>query len=99
MLQHVIVAIIVAGAASYALWYWMPAGWRRGLAARLAGGSRRLGLKEAQAQRVAATLGAAPGCGACDSCGSCATPGQPAGGGTGPRVQVVSPPAPRRPAA
>ncbi|MDQ7955820.1 MAG: hypothetical protein RET84_07920 [Pseudomonadota bacterium] len=75
MWQNVIVFLIVAGAALYAAWRWMPAGWRRGAARQVAAGSQRAGLVDAQqAQKLAASLAKTSGCGSCDSCGSCATP-------------------------
>jgi hypothetical protein len=80
MTQQIIVALIVALAAFYAVWRWMPAGWRRAAAGRLASGSQRAGLVDAErAQRLADSLSKSSGCGACDSCGSCATPGSPQG--------------------
>jgi len=76
MTQQIIVALIVAAAAIYALWRWMPAGWRRSAAGKLAAGSQRAGLVDAErAQRLADSLAKSSGCGSCDSCGSCATPG------------------------
>ena len=75
MTQQIIVGLIVALAALYAVWRWMPAGWRRAAAARLASGSQRTGLLDAQrAQQLAASLAKTSGCGSCDSCGSCGTP-------------------------
>ena len=75
MTQQLIVGLIVAAAALYAVWRWMPAGWRRAAAARLASGSQRAGLVDAQrAQQLAASLAKTSGCGSCDSCGSCSTP-------------------------
>jgi hypothetical protein len=72
MTQQIIVALIVLFAAVYALWRWTPAGWRRSAAGKLAAGTQRAGLVDAgQAERLAASLGKASGCGACDSCGSC----------------------------
>lgn len=72
MAQNLIVGIIVALAAVYALWRWMPAGWRRSVAGQLAAGSQRAGLVDAQrADALAASLAKTSGCGACDSCGSC----------------------------
>jgi len=73
--QEIAVAIVVAIAALYAVWYWMPGRWRQRLAAQLAGTGRRLGLRQASAERVAQAVGEAPGCSSCESCGSCATPG------------------------
>jgi len=35
MLQHVIVALLVAGSAAYAAWALMPASWRQALGRRL----------------------------------------------------------------
>lgn len=75
--QNIVVFVIVAAAALYALWRWMPAGWRRGAAQQVAAGSQRAGWVDAQqAQKLAASLGKTSGCGSCDSCGSCATPGK-----------------------
>jgi hypothetical protein len=76
MTQEIIVGLIVALAAFYALWRWMPAGWRRAAAGKLAAGTQRAGLVDAErAQQLAASLGKASGCGACDSCGSCGSAG------------------------
>ena len=76
MTQQIVVALIVALAAFYALWRWMPGGWRRVVAGKLAAGTRRAGLVDDEsAARLAATLGKASGCGACDTCGSCSTGG------------------------
>ena len=75
MTQQIIVGLIVGLAAFYAVWRWMPAGWRRAAAARLASGSQRAGLVDAQrAQQLATSLARTSGCGSCDSCGSCSTP-------------------------
>ena len=74
MTQQIIVGLIVACAAFYAVWRWMPAGWRRSAATKLAAGSHRAGLVDAQrADALAASLGKSAGCGACDSCGACGT--------------------------
>ena len=74
MTQQIIVGLIVALAALYAVWRWMPAGWRRSAAAKLAAGSQRAGLVDAQrAQALAASLAKSSGCGSCDSCGACGT--------------------------
>jgi dihydroxyacid dehydratase/phosphogluconate dehydratase len=90
MTQQIIVALIVALAAFYALWRWMPAGWRRAAAGKLATGSQRAGLVDAeQAQRLAQTLSKSSGCGACDSCGSCATLG--AAQGASPETPLARP--------
>lgn len=75
MSQNIAVALIVLGAALWAVWYWMPVRGRKALAARLAHGARRVGLREQGARRLAAVVGDAPGCGSCESCGSCASPG------------------------
>jgi hypothetical protein len=72
MTQQLIVGLIVAAAALYAVWRWMPAGWRRSAAHKLAVGSQRAGLvDEARAQTLAALLAKSSGCGACDTCGGC----------------------------
>lgn len=60
-MQEWIVGAAVVLAAIYAAWNFMPADWRRRLAARL--GWQR-----------AASVG---GCHACDECGSCHTPAGP----------------------
>jgi len=74
MAQQLIVALIVALAALYAVWRWMPARWRRAAAGRLAHGSHRAGLVDAQrAEELAAKLAKSSGCGSCDSCGACGT--------------------------
>jgi len=76
-MQEIIVALIVAFAVLYLAWRWMPAPWRRALAARLAAGGQRAGLvNEEGAGKLAASLGKASGCGACDSCSpTCASGG------------------------
>ena len=72
MVQNLIVLLIVAVAALYAVWRWMPAAWRRGAARRMAAGSQRAGLVDPQrAERLAASLAKTSGCGACDSCDGC----------------------------
>lgn len=79
MTQNLIVGLIVALAAVYAVWRWMPAAWRRAAATRVAAGSHKAGLVDAQrAEALAASLAKRSGCGSCDSCGSCATPGDKA---------------------
>ena len=79
MTQEIIVGLIVALAAFYALWRWMPANWRRAAAGKVAAGTQRAGLVDAQrAQQLAASLAKASGCGACDSCGSCGSAGRKA---------------------
>jgi len=72
MTQQIIVGLIVALAAVYAVWRWMPAGWRRAAAARVASGTHRAGLVDAErARQMADSLAKSSGCGSCDSCGSC----------------------------
>lgn len=74
MIQQIIVGLIVACAALYAVWRWMPATWRRAAAGKVAAGSHRAGLVDAQrAEALAASLAKRSGCGSCDSCGSCGT--------------------------
>jgi hypothetical protein len=76
MTQQIIVGAIVALAALYAIWRWMPAAWRRSAAGRLATGARRAGWVDAgRANALAATLSKSSGCGACESCGSCGSRG------------------------
>ena len=74
MTQQIVVALIVALAAIYAVWRWMPGSWRRVAATKLAAGSQRAGLIDAErAQQLAASLGKTSGCGSCETCGSCST--------------------------
>lgn len=76
-MQEIIVALIVACAVLYLAWRWMPAPWRRALAARMAAGGKRAGLvNEEGAEKLAASLAKSSGCGACDSCSpACASGG------------------------
>ncbi len=69
MLQQWIVGIMVAFAAAYALWYWMPAGLRR----RLGRVQKRLGEKPG--------CGAYSSCGGCATTGQAG----PVAGSTGER--------------
>ena len=72
MTQNIIVALIVLAVALSAAWRWMPVGWRRSAAQKLATGSRRAGLvDEARAAQLAASLAKSSGCGSCDTCGAC----------------------------
>jgi hypothetical protein len=74
MTQQIIVALIVALAAVYVVWRWMPGKWRQALAVKVAAGSRHAGLVDAErAARLAASLARTSGCGACDRCGACST--------------------------
>lgn len=94
MTQQLIVGLIVALAAVYAVWRWMPGGWRRSAAARLAAGSQRAGLVDAQrAAAIAASLSKSSGCGSCDTCGSCGTAGKPANGPADERASANGTPA------
>ncbi|RYF35479.1 MAG: hypothetical protein EOO26_00615 [Comamonadaceae bacterium] len=79
MTQQLIVGLIVAMAALYAVWRWMPAGWRRSAAQKVAAGSHRAGLvDQARADELAASLARSSGCGSCDSCGACGKADAPA---------------------
>ena len=79
MTQQLIVGLIVAMAALYAVWRWMPAGWRRSAAQKVAAGSHRAGLvDQARADELAASLAKSSGCGSCDSCGACGKADAPA---------------------
>ncbi|RYF79033.1 MAG: hypothetical protein EOO29_18415 [Comamonadaceae bacterium] len=79
MVQQLIVGLIVAIAALYAVWRWMPAGWRRSAAQKVAAGSQRAGLvDQARADELAASLAKSSGCGSCDSCGACGKADAPA---------------------
>lgn len=62
---------IVAVAALYALWRFVP-GLKKRLAPKLAGGLNRAGvISEETAAQLSTKLGAASGCGSCDTCGAC----------------------------
>ncbi len=70
--ELVIVYSIVAAAALYALWRFVP-GLKKQLAPRIAHILRALHLISPQRElTLAAKLGAASGCGSCDTCGACA---------------------------
>ncbi|MFC5607335.1 DUF6587 family protein [Variovorax soli] len=87
-MQEIIVALIVASAVLYLAWRWMPASWRRALAARLAAGGQRAGLvNEEGAQKLASSLAKSSGCGACDSC----SPACASGGGDKSKAQQQGP--------
>jgi hypothetical protein len=102
MTQQIIVGLIVACAALYAVWRWMPATWRRAAAGKVAAGSRRAGLVDAErAEALAASLARRSGCGACDSCGSCGTgakQGAAAADGAAGRTHAAATPGPVSPA-
>ena len=72
MVQTLIVALIVAAAALYSVWLFLPAPWRRTLAARVARQAGHAGLDRGQVQALQARLERAPGCGDCASCRGCA---------------------------
>lgn len=94
MLQQSIVVLIVLAAFGWALWYWMPGKWRRGMALALGRAGRRIGLTANGAGRIERAVADAPGCTSCDSCGSCATPGNPvsnAGQGAGRATVKIFP--------
>lgn len=70
--QLAIVFGIVAVAAIYALWRFVP-GLKKQLAPKLATGLNRAGLLSPQkAEQLQSKLSAGGGCGSCDSCGACA---------------------------
>lgn len=79
-MQELIVVLIVAAAALYLTWRWMPNAWRRAAAGKVAAGGQRAGLvNEERAEKLAASLSKSSGCGACDSCSpSCSSPGDKA---------------------
>jgi hypothetical protein len=70
--QLAIVFGIVAVAAMYALWRFVP-GLKKQLAPKLAAGLNRAGLLSPQkAEQLQTKLSAGSGCGSCDTCGACA---------------------------
>ncbi len=72
--QSAIVFVIVAIAAGYATLKFIPAAWRRSLAARAATWAQRSGASDVMARRVEAKLASGGACGSCDTCKACATP-------------------------
>lgn len=87
-MQTIVVAVIVACAALFAVWRLMPRAWRVRLASLLAAGARRhVRLSEDGAQALARKL-AVGACGSCDSCGSCG-PAQPAAPRAAPLVRLA----------
>jgi hypothetical protein len=96
MTQQLIVGLIVAAAALYAAWRWMPAGWRRSAAYKLAAGSQRAGLvDQARAEQLAASLAKSSGCGACDSCGACGSSSNKAASADNTTTSTTATPAAR----
>ena len=75
--QAFLVVAIVACAVAYATLKFMPAAWRRSIAAMAATAASRMGLSDAQARRVESKLATGGACGSCDSCKACATPAEP----------------------
>lgn len=75
MLQSAVVAMIVACAMVYAAIRFMPAAWRRLVAARAAALVARSGMPEGYARRVEAGLASGGACGSCETCKACATTG------------------------
>ena len=92
MVQQIAVAFIVLGAALYSAWSLMPAGWRRGAAARVASGVRRWGVAERKAERLEQALNSASGCSECSSCKGCATPASPGAAAADRSVAVIAMP-------
>ena len=72
MIQSVVVALIVAAAALYSVWLFLPAPWRLALAARVARQAGHAGLGSGKVQALQARLARAPGCADCASCRGCA---------------------------
>ena len=72
--EALLVFAIVGAAASYAALKFMPAAWRRAVAASVASFAARSGMTAVQARRVEAKLASGGACGSCDSCKACATP-------------------------
>lgn len=72
MTQYLIIAAVVAWAATYSVWALMPAASRRALAVRIAQWARRRGLAEPASRALQDRLGKSAACGECDKCGGCA---------------------------
>ncbi len=75
-LQGVLVALIVAFAIVYASIKFMPATYRRALAARAASLAARWGVSDVNARRVEAKLASGGACGSCETCKACVTPAE-----------------------
>jgi len=72
MVQSVIVALVVVAAALYSVWLFLPAAWRRALAAHVARRAGDAGLDSGKVQALQMRLERTPGCGDCASCRGCA---------------------------
>jgi hypothetical protein len=71
--QELIVALIVAGAVTYAALRLSPRGLRLPFARAVARLALRLGVSSVDARRVEAKLSTGGACGSCDECKACAT--------------------------
>ena len=77
MWQNLIVYFIVALAAIYAAWRWMPIASRANVVSHAILFSKRLGLSNASAANWQARASAKTGCGSCGPCKACNTTAQP----------------------
>ncbi len=73
MLQHAIVFSIVAAAALYAAWRWLPVSARAALVSRIVLLGGRAGLSTEQAERLQRRASSQAGCGECGPCKACKT--------------------------
>jgi hypothetical protein len=69
--QALVVYFVVAIAALYVGWRFMPAALRWGLAARIGALARRRGLARERVVWLEAKLNQGAACGSCDSCNAC----------------------------
>ena len=73
MWQDLIVYLIVAAAALYAAWRWMPIATRASVVSHAILFVKRLGLSNASAANWQARASAKTGCGSCGPCKACTT--------------------------
>jgi hypothetical protein len=73
MWQDLIVYLIVAVAALYAAWRWMPIATRASVVSHAISFAKRIGLSNESAARWQAQASAKTGCGSCGPCKACDT--------------------------
>ena len=77
MWENLFVYFIVALAAIYAAWRWMPIASRANVVSHAILFSKRLGLSNASAANWQARASAKTGCGSCGPCKACNTTAKP----------------------
>ena len=72
--QHLLAAIIVAGALAHVVLRFMPKVQRGRIAQAVGRYALKFGVSETQARRVEMKLSTAGACGKCEECRACSTP-------------------------